>query len=204
VRLLEGGAELTVSWTWKVEKTAQGWQIGFRTTPLDQWIQQEVARQHARDDEYRDAQIRLLRDIKGISTRLTALGSRFRIGEPIRLRLELVNQSRLELAYDDQQVGVNDSLRVTDRQGREIHAAQTTQTCGGWVKLRPGENAVLFDRLDIAKQYAIRQPGHYGVQFRGHGLSVGVEDPDLKHQGSKIVGIPCRWPSNVVTIEVTR
>ena len=134
----------------------------------------------------------------------TALGNRFSIGEPIPRRLELVNQSRLELTYDDQQVGVNDSLRVTDRQGREIHAAQTTQTGGGWVKLRPGETAVLFDRLDITKQYAIRQPGHYGVQFRGRGLSVGVENPDLKHQSSKIVGIPCQWPSNVVTIEVTR
>ncbi len=204
VRLLEVGAGMTVSWTWKVERTAHGWQIEFQTTPLDQWIQQEVARRRARDDEYRDAQIRLLRDMKGISTRLTALGSRFRIGDAIPLRLELVNESSLELAYDDQQVDVNDSLRVTDRQGREIHAAQTTQTGGGWLKLRPGETAVLFDRLDITKQYAIRQPGHYSVQFRGRGLSVGVEDPGLKHQDSKMVGFPCRWPSNVVTIEVAR
>ena len=205
VRLLEGGAELNVSWTWKVEKTAQGWQIEFRTTPLDRWIKQEVARQHARAAEYRDAQLRLLPDLKGISTRLTALGNRFRIGEPIPLRLELVNQSSLELTYDDQQVEVNDSLRVTDGHDSEISfGAQMCQTIGGRVKLRPGETAVLFDRLDLTKQYAIRLPGHYSVQFRGRGLSVGVEDPDLKHQDSKIIGIPCRWPSNVVTIEVTK
>lgn len=204
VPLLEGGAELNVRWKWRVKKTAQSWQIDFETTPLDKWIQQEVARQHAKDDEYRDAQMRLLPDIQGISTRLAALGNRFRIGEPIPLRLELVNQSSLELTYDDQQVGVNDSLRLTDRQGREIHAAQRTQTQGSGVKLKPGETAVLFDGLDITKQYAIRQPGRYSVQFRGRGLSVGVEDPDLKHRDSKIVGIPCRWPSNVVTFEVAK
>jgi hypothetical protein len=205
VRLLEGGAELSVAWNWKVKKTAQGWQIDFETTPLDKWIQQEVARQHARDDEYRDAQMRLLPDLKGISTRLTALGRRFRIGEAIPLRLELVNQSSLELTYDDQQVDVNDSLRVTDGHDSEISfVAQMCQTIGGEVKLRPGKTAVLFDRLDLTKQYAIRQPGRYSVQFRGRGLFVGVEDPDLKHQDSKIIGIPCRWPSNVVTIEVAK
>jgi len=204
VRVLEGGAELNVNWTWKVVKSSPGWQMEFPTTPLDQWIQQEVARQHAREDEYRNAQIRLLPEIRNISTRLTAERRRFRLGEPILLRLELVNQSGLDLMYDDQQAGANNSLRITDAAGTEIHTSQTTQTCGGWVKLPPGETAVLFDHLDITKQYAISKPSCYSVQFRGRGLSVGVEDPDLEHRDSAIVGIPCRWPSNVVTIEVSR
>lgn len=207
VRLVQAGEAGSVDWLWGAEKAPQGWQVTFEATPLAQLIEQEVARDQERTRQRLTAIRKLLPKLQGIHTRLTASADKYRLSEPILLRLELINDGATDLRYDHQQVAVNGSLRVTDADGHPVaYAPEGYQTIGGYTKLQVGQRAVLFDRLNLIRDYPIKKPGRYAIQYRGSGLSILVHDPDLPYNPDdfhpQTIGAPCIWPSNVVFVEV--
>ncbi len=204
VRLMEGEGEFSVSWKWRALESPSGWCVDFSITPLDEVIKQEVERRHTRLNEYRDSIIPILPAIAKIKLQLSAAKHRYRLGEPVVLRLELANNSDMDLAYDGQQVRVNHSLIVRDENGKEVpYTAGPVQTCGGDFALPSGQKVVLFDGLDISQQYALDKPGRYTVQFR-RGLTISVAMDNQQFEDRGLHSLPCHdWPSNTVLIELT-
>ncbi len=186
-----------VNWEWWLERTPRGWKIDLPDVPVEQWTREEIDRLK-RVKEREEAKWKALEPkLKGLRTQLTALQREYRLGRPMPFRLELVNEGKHELSYDDQQVAVNASMIIRDEDGRVVpYTAGPVQTGGADEPIRPGERAVLFASLDIAGQYDIKKAGKYQVQFSGHGLTVGDAI------GSKNGVARRTFPSNTVEIEV--
>jgi len=188
----------SINWEWWLERTDRGWLIDLPDVPVERWSQVEIDRLK-RYRENADARWKALEPkLKGLRTQLTALQQEYKLGQPMPFRLELVNEGAHELSYDKQQVAVNGSMIIKDENGRIIpYTAGPHQTAGGEKPIKPGESVVLFASLDIAKQYDIKRPGKYQVQFSGRGLEVG-DAIGSKH------GVVARreFPSNTVEIEV--
>jgi len=120
-------------------------------------------------------------------------------------RLRLINQGDSILSYDCQQVAVNNSMTIKGPDGKEVeYTAESVQTSGAMTLIKPGETKTLFDRFDITKQYDIRQPGQYRVQFNGNGLRIGVgkEDSSGLNDPTSVEYYPGVFPSNVVIINI--
>ena len=119
-------------------------------------------------------------------TRLNVLDETHVVGKPLRLRLELTNHSSRRFTFNAQQVHVNRSIRIIGPDDKLIpYIYPSVQTVGSDQTLDPGETAVLFRDLDIARQYLVNKPGRYRVQYTGSGIS-------------EIIGI--LLPSNAVTV----
>lgn len=125
----------------------------------------------------------------GVRTRLVPAETSFSLDQPMRFRLEMQNVGSETVQFDPQQVDVNNSVIIAGPGGKELpYIAPWCQTLGGPRPLKPGEQVVLFDGLDIAEQYLVTEPGQYTVQFRGQDQAFGE------------VPIP---PSNTIRIQVT-
>jgi hypothetical protein len=215
-----------LEWRWGVERTTKsadgtnggkgdGWTIAFDTIPLRKWIAQEVLQQQARLDDHRARFKAIKPSLEKLKTRLVPLNDKFLIGKPMLFRLELINDGPVDLSYDRQQVDVNDPLIVTGENGKRVrYIGEECQTAGAFQPIRAGRTVVLFDKLDIARQYQINKPGRYDVQFSGGGLFIGDLPKDPGPGSERWHSIPegampkvgaCRaYPSNVVRIDVIR
>lgn len=200
--------EHRIGWQPFIYKTDVGWTIDFRTTPLKEWIEQYKqdalwSRQRAKEREAeRKAFEPKLKAVKA-KTRLTLVSKEFVLGRPMLFRLELVNQGEEEFLYDHQQVAVNASMTITDENGKRVsYIAGPVQTLGWYKPIKPGESVVLFDDLDIAKQYDIKKPGRYKVQFNGNGLQIGITTGEEQFDPDNFIGIAEKFPSNTVEINV--
>lgn len=197
LRLPQPSGEETVSWPWSLERTAGAWLVDLPEVSVAEWTKQDIARQRRQKEEADAKWKRLEPKLTGLRTQLIALQDEYRLGQPMPFRLELVNAGPYELSYDKQQVAVNAHMTITFEDGRTVpYTAGPVQTQGAPRAIRAGETAVLFDALDIAKQYDLTKPGNYRVQFNGHGLEVGDAlgvDNGLARQ---------RFPSNTVEIDV--
>ena len=92
---------------------------------------------------------------------------------------------------------LNDRYLIKDENGRVMpYTAGPFQTGGAEKPIRPGASVVLFASLDIAKQYDIKKPGRYQVQFSGRGLVVSDAI------GSRYCAARRQFPSNTLEIEV--
>jgi hypothetical protein len=191
-----------VNWTWELRQGRGGaWTIDFATTPLKRWIEQEAAR---RRRELEDHKVRLeaaQARLAGVSTHLTAVSENFVIGKPMLFKLTLTNGATAAVYYDDQQAAVNESMTITDTDGQlQPYVAPLYQTSGGPETLAPGASAVIFEGLDISRQYEIVKPGRYSVRFSGKGLSVSPETGGKeKHHP---LGVGLLFPSDTVEIDV--
>jgi beta-lactamase regulating signal transducer with metallopeptidase domain len=194
-------------WVWRVRKLEgeTNWEIDFPAVPFKNWFskEKEDINRVAKEREQRLKE--LTPKLKAVKTFLTSEREEFAIGEPIYFRLRLLNLGDSVLRYGDQQVAVNNSMTITGPDGEKVkYIAETVQT-GRWHKIiKPGEMKTLFDRLDIAKQYDMKLPGQYNVQFNGNGLEVSVmkeKATDMDNPAS-FVHYPGKLPSNVVTITV--
>jgi len=124
----------------------------------------------------------------GVRTRLVPAETSYSLDRPMRFRLEMQNVGSKTVRSDPQQVDVNNSMIIRDLGGKELpYIAPVCQTLGGPRPLKPGEQVVLFDELDITEQYLVTKPGQYTVQFRGQDQAFGE------------VPIP---PSNTIRIRV--
>jgi hypothetical protein len=212
VRIAEKHGTPTISWTWRAERFSTSWLIRFEPKPLNEFIDQELRQKLQREAVMQKAIARLVPKLDGLHTRLTARRDTVKAGEPILLTLELVNDGRYELQYDDQQAAVNDSLEMLDSAANHVpYVAQFVQTGGAHRPIKPGEAVVLFENLDLAGQYDVRKPGRYIVWYSGRGLSVGHKEdlPGIPVQdvpppsGFGVVCTSRLFPSNTVTITVT-
>lgn len=188
----------SINWEWWLERTPHGWKIDLPEVPLEQWIQEETDRLGRLKDRDEARWKALEPKLKGLRTQLTALHRQYRLGRPMPFRLELINEGKYELSYDDQQVTVNGSMIVKDETGQIVpYTAGSVQTAAGSYRpIKPGERVVLFAELDIAKQYDIKRAGKYRVQFSGRGLSIGDAI------GSSNGSARRAFPSNTVEIDV--
>ena len=201
--------EHRTGWQPHMYKTDTGWLVDFRTKPLKLSIErykQSVLRSRRIAKEYQARQKALEPKLKGIKTRLTPVSKEFVLGQPMLFRLELINGGEAELLYDDQQVDVNDSMIITDENENRIpYIAGPVQTGGYLRPIKPGESVILFDEFDMNKQYDIKKPGMFKVQFSGRGLHIGESrsEEDSLWDYDNFIGTEKRFPSNVVEIEIT-
>ncbi len=196
-----------VSWQWKARKLEgrENWEIDFPAIPFETWLAKEnqVITQAIKETEQRIKE--MAPRLKGVRTLLTAKREEFVVGEPIYFRLQLINQGNSILRYDCQQVAVNNSMTIEGPDGKEVkYTAEYFQTLGTIVLFKPGETKTLFDQFDITKQYDIRQPGQYRVQFNGKGLyiDIGKEDTFDLNDPTSFRYYPHIFPSNVVIITI--
>ncbi|MHC4743588.1 MAG: HEAT repeat domain-containing protein [Planctomycetota bacterium] len=207
VRIPQPGFIRDVWWVWMVRRLEgqESWEIDFPAVAFESWLAKEKGQIERAAKEHQRRIEELAPRFEGVKTVLSAERKEWVVGEPVYVNLELVNQSTSLLRYDDQQVGVNHSMTITDAKGRKVkYVAPLVQTMGASKKIEPGQTHALLDRFDITEQYAIRKPGQYQVQFSGRGLQVGVlteknadpEDP------TSFIPYPDEMPSNVITIAV--
>ncbi|HJQ97436.1 MAG TPA: hypothetical protein VJ826_03925 [Candidatus Polarisedimenticolaceae bacterium] len=96
------------------------------------------------------------------------------MGKPMLFRLEVENIGDRIVQFDAGQVHVNASMSVEGSDGVAApYVAGMAQTGGGPHPLRPGERRILFDALDIEKQYLLTSAGTYTVRFRGQDEGFG-------------------------------
>jgi hypothetical protein len=144
-------------------------------------------------------------EVGGRCTRLVPLASSekpFVLGQPMKFRLEMKNVGQSDISYDDQQVEVNNSMRLFGPDGKPVrYIGGWFQTVGETKVLRPSETSVLFDGLDLYKQYLIVKPGKYTVRFPGppasNTVTIDVGDaavPVARLLASRVAGIlPKHW-----------
>jgi len=206
-RTAEPNMEHTTSWSAYILKTDAGWVVDFRTMPLKEWIVR-YAEQYKKSEEKakeREAMRKAFEPrLKRIQARtfLIPVSRKFVIGQPMLFRLELINEGKEEFLYDHQQVAVNGSLTITDGNGKSVpYIAGPVQTSGAYKPIKPGESVVLFDKLDIARQYDIIRAGRYKVQFNGRGLKTAI-DIEGEKSSFNMLGLRRNFPSNAVEIKV--
>ena len=180
--------------------------MDFQTDPLDAWIERKTLGKLRRAERYWTESKLLEQKLKDLTTRLTPAQKRFVLGNPMRFRLELVNDSTVELLYDDQQAHLNQSLTVVDNRGRVMpYILGPSNTGGNFKSIQPNSSVVIFDGLDVAKQYEISRQGRYAFQFNGSGLKVGgMMQEGYRDNFNNVISSPRIIPSNVVQIDVTK
>jgi len=207
VRISKPDMPRNVSWQWKARKLEgrANWEIDFPAIPFETWIanEKQVIIRAVKEKEQLIKE--LAPRLKGVRTLLAAEREEFVVGEPIYFRLRIINQGDSILSYDCQQVAVDNSMTIEGPDGKEIkYTAEYFQTLGSPVLFKPGETKTLFDQFDITKQYDIRQPGQYRVQYNGKGLwfVLGKEDPPDLNDPRSCKYLPGILPSNVVIITI--
>ncbi|MHC4657984.1 MAG: hypothetical protein ACYS83_02250 [Planctomycetota bacterium] len=201
-----GDTEEELWWQFRVDKGDTGWIIDFGAKSIRDRLERRK-KDRLRTAEYeKERQARRkafewkLKAVKA-RTRLTPLTKEFVLGERMLFRLELLNEGEVEFLYDHQQVAVNSSMTITDEKGERVpYTFGPEQTTGGYKPIKPGKSAVLFDNLDIARQYDVSKAGKYKVQFNSKGLYTAIGTG--KGPFDNTIGIQRTFPSNIVEIEV--
>ena len=207
VRISDPGPLRDSFWVWKVRQLEgqKKWEIAFPTIAFESWLSKEKEAIERAAKERQQQIEKLAPRLKGVQTLLTVEDQEFAIAEPVYFRLQLINQGDSAVRYDDQQVAVNNSMTITGPDGERVrYTTSMVQTVGAPEIIKPGETKTLFDQFDMTKQYDIRQPGQYRVQFNGNGLSVGVgkEDTSDLNDPTSFEYYPGILPSNVVIITI--
>ena len=106
----------------------------------------------------------------GLASRLTLVTEQPKLGEPLLLRLEIKNVSDSRLGYDDQQAGVNHSLKVIGPDGAEVpYVGGSFQTSGFTEPLMAGATRTILAGLDLTAQYLVDRAGAYTIQSIARG-----------------------------------
>jgi len=138
----------------------------------------------------------------GLEARLTLLDTSPKLSGRFRVRLELSNRGSTTYRYDSQQVDVNDSLVVRGPAGPATYIYGSYQTLGNPKDLKPGETVLLFDELDVARQYSVAREGRYTVQWAGRGLSLARKDALVPPEEQMLWTSPLYVVSNIVDVVV--
>jgi hypothetical protein len=131
-------------------------------------------------------------------TRLTSDKATYAIDEPIKVSLELRNDSQAEHAYQSPGIVFEGEL-VIQREGQPVRYVsgdfQTMQDSG---KLKPGESRVVATAA-LNGYWDLRQPGRYTIQFPETKTTLVDVDPF----GDTVKQTPVTFPaSNALEIEV--
>ena len=169
-------------WPWSLQKAGTAWLVKLPDVPAEEWTRREVPRywHDQREKEKAKAAGKALEPkLEGLRTHLSAQQTEYRVGLPMLFRLELINEGRYALSYDDHELVHSWSLSITDQNGRRVRCTTgpVQIMSPGRRTIRPNETAILFTNLDIAKTYDLTKPGKYRVCFNGGSLSMADLDP---------------------------
>jgi hypothetical protein len=145
-----------------------------------------------------------------LEARLTLLDQAPEVGGTFRFRVEMTNRGTTRYLYGHQRVRPNPVLEIRTPAGEvETFRGGTLSTHReGPLSINPGESVVLFESLDVAREFDIGRPGRYRVQFVGGGVAVAKEAevsrfPPYDPQGNPRVGLSSlRVISNKIWVEV--
>jgi hypothetical protein len=201
IQILEPG----VKWNWNTVLHDGRWVIDFETCPLRDFIAHETARNEWLAKDTRDVGLNsAIADtvITKVKTHITPLNG-FVVGQPMLLRLELINGCDFDLLYDATIVRVYGKLLVKTQDGRNVECTVgPVQTTVNYERVKAGETAVLFDNFDVSEHYNLKTIGRYSVQFDGF-IHIGLPRP----KGSSNAEFPMwetsrAFPSNVIELQV--
>jgi hypothetical protein len=206
IPLTEPNFAPTILWDCSLQQTGDLWRVNFKPEAinLQDTITAERKRLADQKETLNKARKEMEPKLRGLKTHLSTVSDEFVIGEPMLFRLELMNYGEHTLHYDAQQVAVNASMVVLDRQNQSIpYIAGPYQTAGGFKELKPDSTVVLFDNFYISKQYDISKPGMYWIQFSGKGLDIGQSlSPGSAISPPGYLRTTTQFPSNRLRIEV--
>ena len=136
---------------------------------------------------------------KTFCTRLLSDKGAYEIDEPIRVRLEVRNESDAEQPFCPPDLVWEHSL-VIRREGEPVrYIAGGFQTAMGATRLKPGEVG-RTEEVRLNEYWDLRQPGRYTVQFPETGMMEAFVGPFTE---ADIRALRRVFPaSNVLTIEV--
>lgn len=96
--------------------------------------------------------------------KLTTLDPQPKVGDPLRLKLEIKNFGDTPQSFDPQNYAPFRVLRVNHLDGtRDQFIGLTPQTAGGPVELKPGATHVLWESVDASELYLLDE-GSYRIQ----------------------------------------
>jgi len=101
----------------------------------------------------------------GLRTRLVADKTTWTVGETVVIRLELRNESKAAVTYDDPQGDTREGGLTIRRDGKPVrYIAGSFQTAGGSRLISPGQTQTI-DTIRVSEYWDFRTPGRYTVQF---------------------------------------
>lgn len=160
------------------------WNIDFSDLPLETWSRMEVAKEERLENEHEIRLVNCAKAAERVHINLIPEKTNYKIGEPIMVRIDLVNNGILPFTYDSQQIDVNGTFIVTDPAGSQVkYTGGSFQTFGGERVIEPGQTVVLRERREISKQYQFNMPGKYNVKHQGHDIGYG---PDISLPSNEI------------------
>lgn len=90
------------------------------------------------------------------------------VGGPLRVRLNLVNNSDTAMMYDGQGCNSNDSFEIVGPDGKHVPFVDGPRsTFGTYSELAPRTSATLIQETDLTHKYVISKPGRYTIRFQG-------------------------------------
>jgi len=150
-----------------------------------------------------------------VRSQLVLLDADPAVGGPLRIRLELVNDSDTPMLYDAQGCSSNNSFDVRGPAGESVRFIDGPRSTGGsYHDLAPRSAVTLIEKADLTGQYLVSKPGRYTIRFRGYIRIVDaarhsrirkeVENDDKADYFGMLQAIESsvEEPSNTVTVEV--
>jgi len=120
-----------------------------------------------------------------VRTRLVLLDPQPKVGGPLRIRIELVNDGPWTVRYNRQQADCNAPLDVVGPDGRpRPYLGGSSSTAGGSERLGPRSSVVIVESLDVASAYLVARPGAYRLRFHGRNLFVSEVHPPADPAGN--------------------
>jgi len=138
--------------------------IDFETKPLKIWIKHKILEQKASKDQFK---IDPNETKRGFEVKLIPLSKHFVIGKPMLFRIEMKNTSDKTLGYWATSRIINESLEVTDPNGKIVPYIDEGYQILIWMDfVEPQDTIVLADNYDVRSQYHIIKSGIYTFQFK--------------------------------------
>ena len=149
----------------------------------------------------------------GVRPQLVLLDADPAIGSPLRVRLDLVNDSDTPMLYDAQQCNSNSSFEVRGPDGKTVQFIDGPRsTFGSFSELPPRSTVTLIKETDLTRQYLISRPGRTTICYAGFIRIIDAQryaecrkeaekDPD-KAWSYQRYEATVETPSNAVTVDV--
>jgi hypothetical protein len=148
----------------------------------------------------------------GVRTRLILLDGEAKVGGPLRIRLDLVNDTDTALLYDAQGCSVNGSFEVLGPDGKSVPSVDGPRSSFGHLSpLAARSSVTLIEETDLTHQYAISRPGRFQITFYGTVSLVDAaryaraeKEAERTDDAGPLFDLPSwvQLPSNGVTVDV--
>lgn len=144
----------------------------------------------------------------GVRPYLVLLDASPAVGSPLRVRLDLVNDSDAAVLYDDQRC-TEGTFEIVGADGRPVPFVDGPRsTIGSYKALAPRSAVTLKEEIDLSEHHQLSKPGRYTIRCYGE---IGVVDAaafarlkDDDEYFEKLEALEgwAERPSNDVTVEL--